>query len=93
MLGKNRNRDLLEIFDDTWKANHNEDVKNAKAKEKKFINKMFNVNEKVSEKEEFSANSIPVKPKKEAERISKQIDRTIKVEKQNDVRNIINRYK
>lgn len=41
----NRNRDLIEVFNDRWKANHNNDVKEAREREKKFINKMFNVKE------------------------------------------------
>lgn len=38
----NRQEDLIKVFDKRWKANHNDDVKNAKEKEKKFMNKMFN---------------------------------------------------
>ncbi len=38
-----KNRDLTEIFDDRWKANHNDDVKQAKQREIEFINKMFDV--------------------------------------------------
>ena len=37
------NEDLTRVFDRTWKANHNNDVKEARTKEKKFWNKMFNV--------------------------------------------------
>ena len=39
----NRNEDLSKVFDRTWKANHNDDVKKAREKEKKFIDKLFNV--------------------------------------------------
>lgn len=39
----NRNEDLSKVFDRTWKANHNDDVKRAREKEKKFIDKLFNV--------------------------------------------------
>ena len=38
-----KNRDLTEVFDDRWKANHNDDVKKAKQREIDFINKMFDV--------------------------------------------------
>ena len=38
-----KNRDLTEVFDDMWKANHNDDVKKAKQREIDFINKMFDV--------------------------------------------------
>ncbi len=40
----NRQEDLTKVFDKRWKANHNDDVKNARNKEKDFMNKMFNTN-------------------------------------------------
>lgn len=39
----NRVDDLTKIFDKTWKANHNNDVKEIREKEKKLIDTMFNV--------------------------------------------------
>lgn len=45
VIDMNRNEDLTKVFDRTWKANHNNDVKEARAKEKKFWDKMFNVKE------------------------------------------------
>ena len=39
----NKLEDLTKVFDRTWKANHNDDVKKSKEKEKDFIDKMFNV--------------------------------------------------
>ena len=45
MNNQNRNQDLTKVFDAKWKANHNDDVKRAKAKERAFINKLFNVKE------------------------------------------------
>ncbi len=38
-----RNKDTSEIFDERWKANHNDDVKKARVHEKEFINRMFDV--------------------------------------------------
>lgn len=38
-----RLEDLSKVFDRTWKANHNDDVKNAKIREKNFMDRMFNV--------------------------------------------------
>lgn len=38
-----RLEDLSKVVDRNWKANHNDDIKNAKIREKKFINRMFNV--------------------------------------------------
>ena len=34
-----RNEDLTKVFDRTWKANHNNDVKEARSREKQFWNK------------------------------------------------------
>lgn len=40
---QNRNKDLTQVFDERWKANHNyESVKQAKEQDKMFIDKMFN---------------------------------------------------
>ena len=36
VIDMNRNEDLTKVFDRTWKANHNNDVKEARAKEKSF---------------------------------------------------------
>ena len=42
---QNRTRDLTQVFDARWKANHNyEAVKQAKEQDKQFIDKMFNKN-------------------------------------------------
>lgn len=41
----NRQEDLTKVFDRNWKANHNDDVKNAREKERSFINRLFNVKE------------------------------------------------
>lgn len=38
----NRQEDLSKVFDRTWTANHNDDIKKAKEQERKFMNKMFN---------------------------------------------------
>jgi hypothetical protein len=41
---QNRNKDLTQVFDQRWKANHDYDsVKKAREQEKKFTDKMFNV--------------------------------------------------
>ena len=39
----NRMEDLTKVFARTWKANHNDDVKKAREKEKNFIDRLFNV--------------------------------------------------
>lgn len=52
---QNRNKDLIEIFDSRWKANHNDAVKQAKINDKKFIDKMFN-NKKVEDQSGSTKN-------------------------------------
>lgn len=47
----NRQEDLTKVFDRTWKANHNDDVKKAREKEKIFIDKLFNVKTPLEKKE------------------------------------------
>ena len=43
---QNRNKDLTQIFDSRWKANHDYDaVKKMKQHDRDFTNKMFNVRE------------------------------------------------
>ena len=39
-----RQDDLLVVFNKTWKANHNDDIKKAKEKEAEFNKKMFGDN-------------------------------------------------
>lgn len=52
---QNRNKDLTQIFDARWKANHNyEAVRQAKEKDKRFIDKMFN--NKIEEKPNQNIN-------------------------------------
>ena len=43
VIDMERNEDLTKVFDRTWKANHNNDVKEVRSREKKFWNKMLNV--------------------------------------------------
>ena len=42
VINMERNEDLTKVFDRTWKANHNNGVKEARDREKKFWNKMLN---------------------------------------------------
>lgn len=53
-----KNRDLIEVFDDRWKANHNDDVKKAKEREINFINQMFNVKPTSSTKRNTSQDNL-----------------------------------
>ena len=62
----NRQEDLSKVFDRQWKANHNDDIKNIKEKERSFMNKMFNV------KETPSNNNIGFKPLTQAEQLQRR---------------------
>ncbi len=39
-----REEDLTRVFDKSWKANHNDDVKRAREKDRDFMNMMFSIN-------------------------------------------------
>lgn len=53
---QNRNKDLTQIFDSRWKANHNYNVvKEAKEHDKKFIDKMFNNKNATSQTENINS--------------------------------------
>lgn len=55
----NKLEDLSKVFDRTWKANHNDDVKNAREREKKFIDKMFNVKKPLDERSNITVDNSP----------------------------------
>lgn len=67
----NRNRDLTEVFDARWKANHNDDIKNLRDKERKFINKLFNVKE---EKDDFVRPKVKSSREIQLERLEKNMN-------------------
>ncbi len=63
----NRNKDLLEVFNERWKANHSLNIKQMKEKEKKFNERMFG-NIKKDEK------SISNKPIDRVNRLNEKIN-------------------
>ncbi len=89
MLGRDRKQDLTEVFDQTWKANHNSDVKLARGREKQFVNKMFNVNQSESmvRKDNYQT------PAERAKNLHDKMNQTIRTSKQIDVKNFMNKYK
>ena len=50
----NRQDDLIVVFDKTWKANHNDDIKKAKEREQEFMKKMFGNNNEINTKQNSS---------------------------------------
>lgn len=81
-----RQEDLMKVFDRRWKANHDNGVKEAVEREKKFINKMFNV------KEEEQRKSTYVTPDMKASNLNKQINGANSFQKQNIINNIKGKF-
>ena len=82
VIDMNRNEDLTKVFDRTWKANHNNDVKEARAKEKKFWDKMFNVKESnTSSRGEQVGN------------LQRNMNNAADFQKRNNINNIVKKWK
>ena len=81
----NREEDLTKVFDRRWKANHDNGVKEAVEREKKFINKMFNVKEE-------KKDSTYITPDMRASNLNKQINGANSFQKQNRINNIKGKF-
>lgn len=82
----NRQEDLSKVFDRTWKASHNNDVKIAREKEKKFMNKMFNTNR--------NQNNIKnLTPGERADNLQNNINNAFNGQRQANLNNIIKKWK
>lgn len=82
-----RNEDLTKVFDRTWKANHNNDVKEARTKEKKFWNKMFNV------KESSTSDRKVVTPNSQVSNLQRNMNSAVNFQKRNNINNIVKKWK
>ena len=82
-----RNEDLTKVFDRTWKANHNNDVKEARTKEKKFWNKMFNVNES------STSDRKVVTPNSQVSNLQRNMNSAVDFQKRNNINNIVKKWK
>lgn len=82
-----RNEDLTKVFDRTWKANHNNDIKEARAKEKKFWNRMFNV------KENNTSSRKTITPSMQVNNLQKNINSAADFQKRNNINNIVKKWK
>lgn len=78
--------DLTEVFDKRWKANHNDDVKVARESEKKFMDKMFNVNNR------NDVNRM-LTPSERASTLHSNMDNAFRGRKQSNLNNIIKKWK
>lgn len=82
-----RNEDLTKVFDRTWKANHNNDVKEARTKEKKFWNKMFNI------KESSTSDRKVVTPNSQVSNLQRNMNSAVDFQKRNNINNIVKKWK
>ena len=82
-----RNEDLTKVFDRTWKANPNNDVKEARTKEKKFWNKMFNV------KESSTSDRKVVTPNSQVSNLQRNMNSAVDFQKRNNINNIVKKWK
>lgn len=87
---RDRQDDLTVVFDKTWKANHNDDIKKAKEKEKKFMNKMFGNNRNDSM---LNTNNNINTPDMKLNNMNNNINATVNGMRQNKVNNIMKKWK
>ena len=84
-----RNEDLTKVFDRTWKANHNNDVRDARSREKQFWNKMFNVRDNSSN----TNTGRIVTPNMQVDNLQKNINDAANFQKRNNINNIVKKWK
>ena len=82
----NRQEDLTKVFDRTWKANHNNDVKIAREKERKFMDRMFNVKRK-------EISTKPLTPNQRVETLQGNMNNAFNAQRGNNINNIIKKWK
>lgn len=79
-----RNEDLTKVFDRRWKANHNDDVKEARAKEKQFMDKMFNVKSSTTNNSGVVRNT----PGNMSSNLQRNIEGATNFQRQNNLNNL-----
>ena len=87
VIDMERNEDLTKVFDRTWKANHNNDVKEARTKEKKVWNNMFNV------KESNTSSRGAITPSEQVGNLQRNMNNTADFQKRNNINNIVKKWK
>lgn len=87
MINNGRQEDLMKVFDKTWKANHNDVAKRGREKERKFMDKMFNVNR--------TSSNAPKNftPGQRAETLHSNMNSAFQGQRQNNLNNIIKKWK
>lgn len=86
----NRMEDLTKVFDRTWKANHNDDVKKAREKEKNFIDRLFNV--KNSKDNNNNNNMKPLTPNEQVGNLQRNINGMNSFNNQTKLNNIRGKF-
>lgn len=82
----NRQEDLSKVFDRNWKANHNDDVKVARNREKQFMDKMFNTSSR--------QNSVkPLTPGERASTLQSNMNNAFNGQRSANLNNIIKKWK
>lgn len=82
----NRQEDLSKVFDRTWKANHNDNIEKTREKEKKFVDKMFNVDRSRSTMRNLT-------PGERAENLQNNINNAFSGQRQANLNNILKKWK
>lgn len=88
MQFRERQEDLSKVFDRTWIANHNDDIKNAKEKERKFMNRMFNIPNNDTNK-----RSNVVTPQMKLDNLQSNIKGASDIQRTAKVNGILNKWK
>lgn len=83
----NRQEDLTKVFDRTWKANHNDVAKRGRKHEKEFMDKMFNTNRSEVKEEKR------VTPEMRVQDLNKNMSGAFNFQKQNNINNIVKKWK
>lgn len=87
MINNGRQEDLTKVFDRTWTANHNDVAKRGREKEKKFMDKLFNVNKTIN-----NAHSN-LTPGQKAETLHNNMNNAFQGQKQSNINNIVKKWK
>ena len=84
----NMQEDLTKVFDRTWKANHNDDIIQAREKEKNFIDKLFNVKKPLEKRN----NQRPLTPNEQVNNLQKNMNGMNNFNNQNRINNIKGKF-
>ena len=80
-----RQEDLSKVFDKTWKANHNDVAKRGREREKAFMNKMFSNSSNNGNKN--------LTPGQRAEALHNNMNNAFMGQRQNNLNNIVKKWK